>query len=81
MIIDFYNRGGGGGSSITSGDVQNMISSALTDYTTTVNTMISSATTNCVVSTDVTTIVEISQADYDLLPTKDSHTFYAIPEE
>lgn len=35
-------------------------------------------TNNLVASSDITSIVKITQADYDLLPTKDPNTLYLI---
>lgn len=55
---------------VTSGDVETQITSK--GYIT------SAATQNMVTSTDITSIVKISQADYDLLPSKDPNTLYII---
>ena len=57
---------------VTTGDIQSFVTSG------DVATQISSATQNMVESTSVSTIVTLTQAQYDALAVKDPHTFYII---
>ena len=57
---------------VTTGDIQNFVTSG------DVATQVSAATQNMVESTSVSTIVALTQAQYDALATKDPNTFYII---
>ena len=67
-------------SSVTSGEVQTMIESALTDYYTSGQTdnAISAATQNFVTSTSVRIIWVGTTAQYEAITTKDPYTLYFI---
>ena len=68
------------GTGVTSDEVQTMINSSLTGYSTTtqMNTAISNAVQNKVSSTSVTTIWRGTQSQYDAIAVKDNNTLYFV---
>lgn len=73
-------QGPSGSGGVTSGEVQTMIDSALTDYSTTseVNQAISTATENMVTSTHIGIIWVGTSQQYAAITTKDPNTLYFI---
>ena len=70
------------GTGVTSDEVQTMINSSLTGYSTTtqMNTAISNAVQNKVSSTSVTTIWRGTQSQYDAIAVKDNNTLYFVSD-
>ena len=68
------------GTGVTSDEVQTMINSSLTGYSTTtqMNTAISNAVQNKVSSTSVTTIWRGTKSQYDAIAVKDNNTLYFV---
>ena len=68
------------GTGVTSDEIQTMINSSLTGYSTTtqMNTAISDAVQNKVSSTSVTTIWRGTQSQYDAIAVKDNNTLYFV---
>lgn len=68
------------GTGVSSNEVQTMINSSLTDYSTTtqMNAAISNAVQNKVSSTSVTTIWRGTQSQYDAIAVKDNNTLYFV---
>ena len=68
------------GTGVTSDEVQTMINSSLTGYSTTtqMNAAISDAVQNKVSSTSVTTIWRGTKSQYDAIAVKDNNTLYFV---
>lgn len=70
------------GTGVSSNEVQTMINSSLTGYSTTtqMNAAISNAVQNKVSSTSVTTIWRGTQSQYDAIAVKDNNTLYFVSD-
>lgn len=70
------------GTGVSSDEVQTMIGSSLTNYSTTtqMNAAISNAVQNKVSSTSVTTIWRGTQSQYDAIAVKDNNTLYFVSD-